>query len=49
MIFDNINNLSLYIGINPKFEKALQWIRKTNLNELKIGEKYYIDETQLLI
>ncbi len=47
MIFDNINNLSLYVGINPKFEKALQWIRKTNLNELKIGEKYYIDETNI--
>ena len=47
MIFDDINNLSLYVGINPKFEKALQWIRKTNLNELKIGEKYYIDETNI--
>lgn len=47
MIFDNISNIDLYKGISPRFEKAIEWVKKTNLNELKIGEKYYIDGTDI--
>lgn len=42
MIFDNIKNCKMYYGVNPKFEKAFEFIKKAVEENKEIG-KYEID------
>ena len=42
MIFDNIKNCEMYYGINPKFEKAFNFIKTVIENNLEVG-RYDID------
>lgn len=46
MIVDTLKNSSLYYGVNPKFEKAFDFIRKALAESLPVG-KYEIDGTEL--
>ena len=42
MIFDNIRNSKLYYGVNPKFEKAFDFIEKAVKENFDVG-RYEID------
>ncbi len=42
MIFDNIKNAEMYYGVNPKFEKAFDFIKKVVQENTEVG-KYEID------
>ncbi len=42
MIFDNIKNCKMYYGLNPKFEKAFDFIKKVATENTEVG-KYEID------
>ena len=42
MIFDNIKNAKMYYGVNPKFEKAFDFIKKVATENTEVG-KYEID------
>ena len=42
MIFDNIKNRKMYSGINPKFEKAFEFIKKAIEENFEAGN-YEID------
>ena len=42
MIFDNIKNCKMYYGVNPKFEKAFEFIKKVIEENTEAG-KYEID------
>ena len=46
MIFDNIKNCEMYYGINPKFEKAFDFIKKALKEDLEVG-KYEIDDKDI--
>ena len=42
MIFDSIKNAELYYGVNPKFEKAFEFIKKAVSENAEVGN-YEID------
>lgn len=42
MIFDNIRNCKMYYGVNERFEKAFDFIKKAVEENLEVG-KYEID------
>jgi len=46
MIFDNIKNCKMYYGVNPKFEKAFEFIKKTVEENAEVG-KYEIDGKEI--
>ncbi len=46
MIFDNIKNCEMYYGVNSKFEKAFEFIKKAIEENLEIG-KYEIDGKEI--
>ena len=46
MIFDNIKNCKMYYGVNPKFEKAFDFIKKAMDENLEVG-KYEIDGKEI--
>ena len=46
MIFDNIKNAKMYYGVNPKFEKAFEFIQKAVEEKLEVG-KYEIDGKEI--
>lgn len=46
MVFDKLENCKLYYGMNEKFEKAFDFIKKAVDENLPVG-KYEIDGTEL--
>jgi YhcH/YjgK/YiaL family protein len=46
MIFDNIKNCKMYYGVNPKFEKAFEFIKKAMDEKIETGE-YEIDGREI--
>lgn len=46
MIVDNLSNLKMYYGLNEKFEKAFEFIKKATEENLPIG-KYEIVGTEV--
>ena len=42
MVFDNIRNCKMYYGVNERFEKAFDFIKKAVEENLEVG-KYEID------
>ncbi|RXJ49958.1 YhcH/YjgK/YiaL family protein [Gelidibacter gilvus] len=48
MILDKIENANLYKGIHPGIEKALNYIEKTNFNDLPMG-KHEIEGHNLFV
>lgn len=42
MIFDNIKNCEMYYGVNPKFKKAFEFIKKAVEENVEVG-KYEIE------
>ena len=48
MIYDKLNNLGLYKGMNPNFDTAIDFITTHDLNELPLG-KTVVDGTYVYI
>ena len=46
MIFDNVKNAKMYYGVNPKFEKAFEFIKKAVEGNFEVG-KYEIDSKEI--
>lgn len=47
MIFDKLSNINTYVDLHPRFSKVFEWLKNTNLNELLIGEKYFIENENI--
>lgn len=46
MITDKLENIKLYLTINPRFSKALEYLQNTNLKEIENG-KYKIENDEI--
>ena len=47
MIYDKLENIEMYKTVHPKFAKAIEWIKSTDLNSLEVGKKVFIDEKNI--
>ncbi|MDR3290287.1 MAG: YhcH/YjgK/YiaL family protein [Rickettsiales bacterium] len=43
MIFDELKNIGIYKNISSNIKTAIEWVQKTDLNSLKVGEKIVVD------
>lgn len=39
MVFDKLENASIYYGLGPRFRQALEWLQGVNPDELEAGAK----------
>ena len=47
MVFDTIENASLYYGLGPRFQAALEWIQAADANTMESGQRMDIDGDNL--
>ena len=43
MVVDKLEHASLYGGLGPRFQKALEWLRTVDPDTLTPGERVEID------
>ncbi len=47
MVFDTIGNASLYYGLGPRFQQALEWIQRADISAMEPGQRVDIDGDEL--
>ena len=43
MVFDKLEHASLYYGLGPRFQKALEWLAQADPASLPSGQRVDID------
>lgn len=43
MIFDKLENIQAYVNTHPRFKVAFDWLQKTDMDKLPVGEKIPLD------
>lgn len=47
MVIDKMENASLYYGLGPRFQKALEWLQTVDPNTLTLGERVELDGSDI--
>ena len=47
MVIDKMENASLYYGLGPRFQKALEWLQTVDPNTLTPGERVELDGSDI--